>query len=678
MSDLPPETPELLLRDILDLPFPSELQAAPRGDRVAWVTNERGCRNVWLAVAGGAGVARAVPLTRYVGDDGRVIGQLRWTRACDAVIYTRGTQLGDGIPANPDSAPEGVGGPEIWRVDISATSPRRIGFGHSPEVSPATGDIVWIHEGQIWSVDEEGRRVPSRLVADRGRCSQLSWSPDGDRLAFVSDRGEHALIGVHDRAERTVRWLSPSIDRDMAPTWTPDSERIAFIRLAESPVPTHLSRPAGVPWSLWVADARSGRAHRVWKAGAGRGSVFVAFSSGPALAWTASGAIAFPWEGTGWLHLHAITPGAPEPVDLTPGEFEVAAVAYDGRTDTAIIAANKDDITGCRLWRVGLADRTLVALTPPRKLMAAPMVTGDGCVVALQADARAPVQPVSIDAAGTVRTLAAAAFPAVLPELGLAEPQQVKFRAADEREIHAQLFLPPGVRKSSTPRPAIVHFHGGPTRQMFPAWHPTESYHLQYGLNQVLANRGYVVLSVNYRGGSGRGLEFREAERIGAGGASEFEDVVGAANFLRARADVDSRRIGAYGMSYGGFLTALALARASELFAAGVDISGIADWSAAFDPLQTDVWRSALESSPVAAAEKWRSPVLFVHADDDRVVPFDQTVELIRTLRRRSPAEVESLVLPDEQHDFVRHESWRRALAAAADFFDRKLGCAAG
>ena len=80
----------------------------------------------------------------------------------------------------------------------------------------------------------------------------------------------------------------------------------------------------------------------------------------------------------------------------------------------------------------------------------------------------------------------------------------------------------------------------------------------------------------------------------------------------------------------------------------------------------------------MAAAEKWRSPVLFVHADDDRVVPFDQTVELIRTLRRRSPAEVESLVLPDEQHDFVRHESWRRALAAAADFFDRKLGCAAG
>jgi len=209
---------------------------------------------------------------------------------------------------------------------------------------------------------------------------------------------------------------------------------------------------------------------------------------------------------------------------------------------------------------------------------------------------------------------------------------------------------------------------------MFAAWHPMECYHLQYGLNQYLANQGYVVFSVNYRGGSGYGLDFREAHGLGAGGASEHEDALGAVHFLRNLPDVDEKRIGAYGVSYGGLMTALALSRASHLFAAGVDCAGISDWRPAFPQSGAETMQMALSSSPIATAGQWTSPVLFIHADDDREVPFSQTVDMVRTLDLRGGVDVECLVLPDEQHDFQRRESWERVFRATSDFFQRRLG----
>ena len=673
MTDSRRSKSELLLRNVLDLPFPSDLQAAPRGDLVAWVSNESGCRNVWVADAGHIEAVAARRLTTYSGDDGRTIGQLRWNRACDAVIYVRGTHLMDGTPPNPASTPVGAESSEIWLAHLDGEPSRRLGAGHSPEVSHATGDVAWIHGTQIWIADELGQRQASRMVVDRGLCSSLAWSPDGTCLAFVSDRGTHSLIGVHDVAQRIVRWIAPGIDRDILPTWSPDGKRLAFVRLAESPAPTWRSRPCGIPWSLWIANAHTGQAKCAWTASEGRGSVFTPFAHGPSLAWTPSGELAFAWEGSGWLHVHSLAPHAEAPIDLTPGAFEVAGIAMQTQAHAIVVAANKDQVDGCRLWRINLESRELTALTSERAVVMAPTVTGSGAVVALQADARTPLHPVRIGLAGTAHALMTSALPRDFPCASLVEPEAVAFEAPDGQVIHAQLFLPrpDGL---GLERPSVVHFHGGPVRQMFPAWHHVETYHLQYGLNQVLANRGYVVLSVNYRGGSGRGLDFREARQLGAGGASEYQDVIGAARFLRSRPDIDARRIGVYGMSYGGLLTALALARASDLFAAGVDFSGISNWTPAFADAPLEVRNAASDSSPLGLSDRWRSPVLFIHADDDRVVPFGQTVEMIKTLRERSEAEVECLVLPDEQHDFLRRESWRRAFDATTDFFDRKLG----
>jgi N-acyl-D-aspartate/D-glutamate deacylase/acetyl esterase/lipase len=267
--------------------------------------------------------------------------------------------------------------------------------------------------------------------------------------------------------------------------------------------------------------------------------------------------------------------------------------------------------------------------------------------------------------------------PKDFPASKLVTPQQVIFKAADGLEIHGQLFLPKNA-KPADKLPAVIFSHGGPMRQMMLGWHNMYYYHNAYGFNQYLASRGYAVLSVNYRLGIGYGRAFRTAKNGGRRGASEYQDIVAGAQYLRSRRDIDPARIGLWGGSYGGFLTAMGLARNSDLFAAGVDLHGVHDWSlrgggaSGIDAGNRDAAKIAFESSPVASVEKWRSPVLLVHGDDDRNVAFSQTVDLVRRLRElKVPHEV--IVFPDEIHDFLLHKTWVEIFKAAADFFDRNL-----
>jgi len=259
----------------------------------------------------------------------------------------------------------------------------------------------------------------------------------------------------------------------------------------------------------------------------------------------------------------------------------------------------------------------------------------------------------------------------------LVKPQQVIFPASDGLAIHGQLFLPPaGAAKHA----AVIFFHGGSRRQMLLGYHYRRYYSNAYAMNQYLAARGFVVLSVNYRSGIGYGMNFREALNFGSAGGSEYNDVMGAGLYMAARSDVDAKRIGVWGGSYGGYLTALALARASNLFAAGVDMHGVHDWSIRGERSLTalnvdelrEIERTALQSSPLADVKDWRSPVLLIHGDDDRNVAFNQTVRLVEALRAQG-VEFEELIFPGEVHEFLLDESWSKAYRAAGDFLARKL-----
>ncbi|HYX81007.1 MAG TPA: prolyl oligopeptidase family serine peptidase, partial [Gemmatimonadales bacterium] len=465
---------------------------------------------------------------------------------------------------------------------------------------------------------------------------------------------------------------------DGEPAWSSDGKRIAFLRIPASvgPLPFTPKRSAQ-PWSIRVVDVATGAGRQVWMADTGRGSAFREVTAENQIVWGAGDRLVVPWEKDGWTHLYSVPAQGAQATLLTPGAFEVEDVAPNADGSQIFYSSNQDDIDRRHLWRVSPTGGAPALLTKGTQLEWSPRPTSDGKLAFLHADAKQPPQPALL-AGAAAKDLASDAIPSGFPAAALVEPQQVIFSSTDGLTIHAQLFLPPGV-KSGERRPAVIFFHGGSRRQMLLGWHYMYYYRNAYAFNQYLASRGFIVLSVNYRSGIGYGMEFREALHYGAQGASEFQDVMAAGLYLRSRADVDPRRIGLWGGSYGGFLTAMGLAKASDRFAAGVDFHGVHDWNVEiqnwveYDPAKNaEAARVAHESSPIAYVDDWRSPVLLIHGDDDRNVQFSQTVQLAAALRARH-VDLEQLIFPDDIHDFLLHAHWLEAQAAAADFLDRKL-----
>ena len=209
------------LEQVLSAPFPSELVAAPSGGKVAWLLNERGARNVWIAAAPGY---QGVRLTSYKDDDGIDIGQLRWTPDGSAVVYVRGGDLE--FPGRPDPNPSAdPAGPEqaIWIAALGGT-PRKIADGHSPAISPKGDRVAYLRGGQIWVAPVTGPGEQTPLYHPRAAVTsaEIEWSPDGSKLAFVSDRVNHSFVTVYDFTGKSLTYLDPSVDHDRDPIWSPD------------------------------------------------------------------------------------------------------------------------------------------------------------------------------------------------------------------------------------------------------------------------------------------------------------------------------------------------------------------------------------------------------------------------------------------------------------------------
>lgn len=682
---MPAET--FTIQQVLSAPFPTDLIAAPAKGSLAWVFNAEGSRNVWVAerTADGDGYhSRA--LTHYDGDNGQDVGQLQFTPDANAVVYVRSGDLE--YLNSPDPNPAGLSEPpkqSVWLAALSGGDPRKLGDGHSPAISPRGDMAAFIFEGQIWTARVDGGEPARQAVNARGSASMLRWSPNGDLLAFVSGRGDHSFIGIYSPTAGRVRYLDPSTDLDSDPVWSTEGTGIAFVRQPWSRDDSWNSGPhrTGLPWSIRIADIATGKGREIWRAPSGQGSVFHPIEGDNQLFWGAGERIVFPAEIDGWVHLYAVTSGGGAADLLTPGAFEVEFASLSRDRTTLVYSTNEGDSERRHIWQMSADGRKRRAVTSGRGVEVAPVLSSDGQAVAfLGSTATRPMQPAVAGLSNEPTSLAPHAIPASFPAALLVTPQEIVLHASDGIAVHGQLFLPPA-GDAGAKHPALVFLHGGPIRQMLPAFHYMDYYSNSYAMNQYLASRGYVVLALNYRLGIGYGLNFRQAVNGSEAGASEFNDVLGAGLYLQSRADVDPARVGLWGGSYGGYLTALGLARASNLFAAGVDLHGVHEWphydftqsggAASYEPdVDPARLRLALASSPIADVKTWRSPVLLIHGDDDRNVAFSETVRLVDALRRQH-VEVEQLVFPDDIHGFLLHRHFVEAYEAAAEFFARRL-----
>lgn len=546
--------------------------------------------------------------------------------------------------------------------------------------------MAYTSDGAVLIAPIDGAAAAKRLFFDRGQDSDLHWSPDGSALAFVSTRTDHSFIGIYRNDSTPLAFLAPTTSQDFSPRWSPDGHSVAFLRLhGDGGPPVDPLNWNPVPWEIWVAASDGSSAHLAWASpNTPRGSLPQS-GGGPVLEWVSQNRLVFKSEQENWPHLYVVSADGGAARLLTPGAFMVEDVDVAPDLQSVVYSANAGATPGDddrrHIFRADVSSGTVSQLVSGASSQMGPVALAGGAVAFDGGTAQQPLL-VSLLEGGTQRALDANLLPSDFPTSQLVTPQEVSFTAPDGRRIYGQLFLP----HSGGKHPGIVFVHGGPPRQMLLSWHYMDYYSNAYAVNQYLASLGFVVLSVNYRLGIGYGHDFNYPARWGPTGASEYQDVVAGAKFLQRHPRVDPARIGIWGGSYGGYLTALALARNSDIFKAGVDFHGVHDWSLDID---NPVWgftqlkrfqqydekalmKLAWESSPDSAISTWKSPVLLIQGDDDRNVEFHQMVDLVDRLRI-AHVPYEQIVLPNEIHGFLRYASWLEADTATAEYLSRKL-----
>jgi dipeptidyl-peptidase-4 len=461
--------------------------------------------------------------------------------------------------------------------------------------------------------------------------------------------------------------------------------------MANIPGLTQATFRGGYNLSLWKADVATGDASEVWH-NQPNDRMFTNFNN---LRLAGNHVIVPVGVGGGGRGRGAQPPPDQDPVDeweryysidiATPNAKPLLLTTTDGliedQTSVALSAdgktlyycTNAKDIERRHIWAVPVSGGTPRQVTVGEGIETHPVPLASGKTLAtLSADWRMPqsvgIWPLAAASTGTVTQRIV--FPTSLkgfPTDAHVKPELVMTKAPDGLAIPNQVFVPRNLKPGER-RPAIVFVHGGPVRQMLLGYHYMQFYHWAYGINQWLADQGYVVMSINYRSGIGYGRSFRTAPNTGGRGNAEYQDVLAGGKYLQSRPDVDPDRIGIWGLSYGGVLTAQALARNSDIFKAGVDLAGVHLWGNSLDPDSV-----SFKSSAIGAIEGWKSPVLLVHGDDDRNVAFQQTTGLVQMLRQRD-VYYELIVFPDDTHESMLHSRWMYTLDRMEQFFKKFLG----
>jgi dipeptidyl aminopeptidase/acylaminoacyl peptidase len=713
---------------------PIEIVSAKKADRIAWTAYEHGLRNVYTASAPAFAPVKLTSVAKddgvelsdiSISDDGRVVVFVRGTQPNREGWVANPTADPAGAQRTIWAAFTSGGG--AWKLG-EGTTPELSPDGRTV-VFAKDGQIYRYatRGGMLAEAPANGaspKAEPARpIVKAWGSNGTPVWSPDGSRFAFVSNRVDHSLIGIYTVASRSVRFLAPGVDHDTSPTWSPDGKRVAFIRRPGTPFGLQAHQGAGsignpdgpaynpltalrgggrggrggggrgrgdsegqrddprpglysaaftggYTLSFWVADAASGEGREFWHAQKDDKD----FTAVNAITWADPTHVIFEAEPQEWTHWYSapVTAASSDarPIELTPGEGAVEHTALSADGTFLFYSTNTGDIERRHIWKAATAGGGAEQLTRGETIETYPAALASGRQIAvLGGDAKRPFGVGLVPSSGGAAKYIYPSLDA-FPIDAEVVPQLVMTKAADGMAIHNQLFLPKDV-KPGEKRPAIVFVHGGPVRQMLLGYHYMHFYHIAYAVNQWLASRGYIVMSINYRSGIGYGKSFRTAPNTGGRGNAEYQDVVAGGKYLQTRPDVDPNRVGIWGLSYGGVLTSQALARNSDIFKVGVDLAGVHLWGSSLDPEN-----ASYKASTISAIDTWKSPVLLVHGDDDRNVQFSQTTGLVQLLRAHDVYH-ELIVFTDDTHEPLLHMRYLYAFNRLEEFIGRFLKGAA-
>ncbi len=579
-----------------------------------------------------------------------------------------------------------------------------------PRWSPDGRRIAFVRDNGIWVAEVDGSRE-TRISHHPAGDSAPRWSPDGTRIAFLSRRRGWSQVHLVDapvprrgrprkepkRAEPSAL-TPPGLDvHEFA--WSSDATRLAIVSHPDEPSTRRV---------ISVLELASGELHPIGPGGGGDWETDVS--------WTPDGGLLFVSDASGWFQVVRASADGRERSVLTAGELEHGD---PGETFGFAPLASPD---GSRFVHIAVRDG-LVGLVVAPLGPAAPVKRGRG---------RPPKVPRPVDAAGSGiaiepwpgvwRCLAWTSdgasilaigesetrpqdlwllpVPGVAPEgarprqlteslpavlrpavaAGRALPaERVSFRARDGLRIEGTLWRPPSAtgRRGGTKVPAVLYPHGGPTSQAFRAWAP---------FKQLLVRDGMAFLDVDFRGSTGYGRAFRDAN-VGEWGHADTFDMIDAARWVAEQPWSDGR-LAIYGGSYGGYMVLTSLVEEPSLWRAGVDLYGDSEIADSYrhgdrpgrhdlhrmmgdpdDPRNAALYR---RGSPVYRAELIEAPLLILHGRrDKRVVPL-MTEKMAAALE--AEGKLHEVVWYDEEaHGWERRENRRDAFTRIRAFLRTHL-----
>ena len=619
---------------------------------------------------------RRVELASQSDKNGNPITDAVLSPDADRLAYMTGAPLGEGAfnPAFLLDGPE----PTLWLTGTTAASkPVKVGPGLDPIFTPDGKLMLFKRSGDLWSVDVRSPTAKPKLFAKGGAdFNQIVWTKNGDMI-FVGDRRGYSFLGRFKPGNDRIEWLVTGVDRIGAPVVSPGGTRVAYLRLPGRKHSKTYDRTEAEPFSVDVLDLTTGVSKTIWSTKA-PAIVFLMDDPESALRWTSDDRLVFYSEEDGWGRLYGIAANGGAPQPLTPTGCMVAeSEGWEGQLFVVHNCLDRDTRQASIIDAATGAERRL---SGPDVVLSRAAGAGGFAAFTGASVNQAPMLRIVDLKSGETRLAESYADYGYSNVLTSPPPRQVHLTSLDGLPFGAQLFMPatPG------PHPGLIYVHGGPPRQMFPAFHYSRYYASDYAINRRLAEQGFAVLAVNYRSGIGYGRAFRDAPGRAWRSASEYQDVLAAGRWLASQPGIDPQRIGIWGGSYGGLLTGQALARNSDLFKAGVAIHGVFDWSwpspikghlnpSGFFGVGEKEKEQAFASSPVGAIAGWRSPVLLISGDQDMNVDVLETVDLAQRLREQG-VEVRTLIIPGEAHDFVRQSTWHQTWGALSGYVKEKLG----
>ena len=659
---VPADVDDITLDEILAIKHPDPARWSPDGEWLAWRWDDGGLVQLWACRSDGSQMGQVSTGERSVG-------------AFDWAPDGRLTYAQDG---------------DIWIARPGTDECRPVTHGNdtdsSPRWSPIGNRLAFVRNGGllVYDFDEQcltSLPLPGRVAAGYADTISVRWSPDGAHIAAGIVVGQQRDLAIVSRTGELI-WRTDTADNESAFAWV-NEHRLHFSQID----PTTQVR------SHSVVDIRTGETRELVREESERGLK----GELPPVVRPGGTGVAYILTPENWPHVYYYDFTNESLRQLTDGSCDDTGHAGDGLQfspsgDRLVFSSNREtDLNQRRLWMVEIDTGILTCLTSsPGTDSCASWSPNDRYVsfIHCSPDQSADIWLLDPTEPQQSRQITHS-MPMTLTSEKTILPRHLTFPSNDGLQVHGDLFLPKGFDPTQR-YPAVVWVHGGMSRQMRHGWHPMHSYSLFYSFNQYLLHRGFVLLSVDYRGSIGYGREYEEGTYLSMC-QGDLADVVAGSTFLRTLPYVDQDSIGVYGLSYGGYMTLGALTKHPDAFAMGINIAGIWDWP------QYERWRDEtypgsrwqgtqrLGGSPNSANDDaWyqaspkhfvsglRKPLLNLMGTEDERVDFGQLHAIIRDCVANEK-DFAVHYYPGETHTFTFRRTWRDAFPRMERAFQRYL-----